>query len=586
MNLLARLALLGTMNVWCLAGYLVCAPINLLQPDKAAGRWAEEVASKMPLEKKVAQLVFVDIAGGYIPDGDARLAEWIRQARAGVGGMVLYGGTPRDVAALLNRLQREAEIPLLMAADFEGGPGQQVTGATEFPANMAFAAIGSEDLMFKAAQVGAREGRSMGIHLTYSPVVDLSTRPESPSESVRSFGSDVNLLGRLVKAYIRGYMENGMLTTAKHYPGRGNVEPWPAQPAFTTITKSAAAMENEDLAAFKKAIDAGVPFVMTEHIIVPSLTDGSDLPASIERKLATGWLRDKLGFRGILTTDDLWYDHVVGRFGPVEVGVKALQAGHDLLLKPKDPLAMIAGVVEAVKGGRLSEAHIDQAVRKLLYWKARLELPRNRYVDESQVQTQVGTREHWELAQEVADRSLTLLRNDGVFPVAATSLNNVVNINIQKLESDPMPGVLAGKLKSAFSGVKDFTLRPDMDPAAYDRALAAARDADLVILSLFVQRDRLVDATPLRKRDMEMIDRIVAAKPSRVIAMSYGNPYLIRKLAQVPAFAVGYGERSWFGNQPIFFDSFIKLVKGQIVARGKLPVNVSEKYSMGSGLPN
>ena len=109
-----------------------------------------------------------------------------------------------------------------------------------------------------------------------------------------------------------------MLTTAKHFPGRGNVETWPADPAFTTIKKSAAEMEAQEFAAFKKAIDAGVTFVMTEHIIVPSVTNGSDLPASVEKQLATGWLRDRLGFKGLLTTDDLWYDHAVQSKNAIE----------------------------------------------------------------------------------------------------------------------------------------------------------------------------------------------------------------------------------------------------------------------------
>ena len=565
-------------------GHALCEGTHAFAPSEDAEKWAERTLSKLPLEKKVAQLVFIDIAGGYLSERDPRLLEWLRLAREGVGGIVTYGGTPRDVAALLNRLQKEAPLPLLMAADFEGGPGQQVSGATEFPANMAFAAIGSEDLVYRVAQVGAREGRAMGFHLTYSPVVDLSTRPEGPAESVRSFGSDVNLLGRLVKSYIRGYMDGGMLATAKHYPGRGNVEPWPAQPLFTMIKKSAQQMESEDLAAFKKAIEAGVPLVMTEHIVVPSLTDDSTLPASVERKLATVWLREKLGFQGILTTDDLWYEHVVNRFGPVEVGVKALQAGHDLLLKPKDASAMIRGVMEAVKAGQVSEAHVNQAVRKLLYWKARLRLPTNRHVDESRVSSTVGTQEHWALAQEVADRSLTLLKNDGVLPLPSSALKNCVNISIQKLESDPSPPMLSAKLKSAFPSIKDFTLRPDLGAAGYARVFEAAKAADLVVLSLFVQRDRLGDATPLRASDLSIINRIVEAKPKRVVAMSYGNPHLIRKLNTVPAFVVGYGERGWFGNQPIYFDSFIKWVKGEIKAEGQLPVNVSDEYRVGSGI--
>src|SRR5690606_3269801 len=124
----------------------------------------------------------------------------------------------------------------------------------------------------------------------------------------------------------------------------------------------------------RHAIAAGVDYVMTEHVAVPSVTGGSPLPASVERKLATDWLRDSLDFKGMLTTDDLWYDHVVSRFGAEEVAVRAFEAGHDLILKPKDPVRTIAAMVAAVRSGRISEARVDGAVRRLLTLKARLNL--------------------------------------------------------------------------------------------------------------------------------------------------------------------------------------------------------------------
>jgi beta-N-acetylhexosaminidase len=163
--------------------------------------WVDRTLAGLSLEKKVAQIVTVDITGGYVADDDPRLARWIELARDhGVGIFVLYGGTPRDVARLLNRLQKAAAIPLLISADFEGGPGQQVTGASEYPANMAFAAAADEDLMYRAAAAAAVEGRAMGIHLTYTPVCDISWDPDNPAESVRSFGGDLDLLGRMVRA--------------------------------------------------------------------------------------------------------------------------------------------------------------------------------------------------------------------------------------------------------------------------------------------------------------------------------------------------------------------------------------------------
>ena len=554
-----------------------------LSPGAAA--WVEKTLASLSLEKKIGQIVCSDIAGGYIADGDPKLGRWLGLARDhGLGMFVLYGGTPRDVAHLLNRLQKAAAIPLLISADFEGGPGQQVTGASEFPGNMGFAAARDEDLMYRAAAAGAVEGRAMGIHLTYTPVCDIGWDPDNPAESVRSFGGDLDLLGRMVRAYVRGYHENGMLTSAKHFPGRGDVSNMPGNPGWAWIDKPAAEVEAQEFRAFKHGIDAGVDFVMTEHIAVPSVAGGSDLPASVEKKLVTGWLKGKLGFQGIVTSDDLWYDHVAARFGAEEVAVKAFEAGHDVILKPKDPVAAIAALAAAVRSGRIPESRVDEAARKVLTLKARLGLYKARLVDEARVGELVGTAAHQALVQEVADRSLTLLKNDGAVPVAAGAAPKIVNIAVQKAVDDPVPALLAAKLAAAFPGTRSFTLRPEMDAAYYETVWKAAGESDLVVLSLFVPRNRMGDAAPLRDGDLALLRKIIAAKPKAVVAMSYGNPQLIRKIPDVAAFLVGYGERGWFGNQAVYFDSFIKALKGELKPSGKLPVRVSEQYPIGAGL--
>jgi beta-N-acetylhexosaminidase len=552
-----------------------------------AQQWAAETLAKLSLEQKIGQMICPDIAAGYITDNDPRLAGWIKQAKElGVGTFVLYGGTPRDVAHLLNRLQKEAAIPILISADFEGGPGQQVTGASEFPANMGQAAVGSEDLMYRLARIGAIEGRAMGIHLTYTPVVDIAVRPDNPAESVRSFGGDMDLLGRMVRAYTRGYRDGGMLTTAKHFPGRGDVAIIPGVADFQQVDKPAADYEAHESVAFKHAVDAGVSFIMTEHIAVPSITGGSMLPASVEKKLATTWIREKLGFKGILTTDDLWYAHVVKRFGENEVAVLAVEAGHDIVLKPKDPAGAIRAIAAAVRSGRIPQSRIDEAVSKLLELKARLSLHKNRFVDESRVNALVGTPEHLATVQEAADRSLTLLKNDGLLPLAPARLTGgkVVQIVVQKLDGDPSPAALTTKLAAVIPGLTTFTLRPDLDPAYCEKAWPTIEAADLVIVSLFVQRTRLVDAAPIREADLTFLKRVMAAKPKAVMAMSYGNPQIIRRIGDVTAFAVGYGERGWFGNQPVYFESFVKLLKGELTPTGKLPVKVSDTYPIGAGI--
>ena len=584
---------IGTAALFALSGCTADAPARrgagtspsaLDPPNEAATAWAESTLAGLTLDKKIGQLIAPDITAGYIADDDPRLQRWIELARdQGVGMFVLYGGTPRDVAHLLNRLQGEAEIPILMAADFEGGPGQQVSGAAEYPPNMAFAAAGSEELVYRASAAAAVQGRAMGIHLTYTPDVDIAWRPENPAEAGRSFGGDLDLLGRLVHAYVRGYHENGMLTTAKHFPGRGDIELMPDNPPWTWIDKSAADVAAQEFSAFQHAVDAGVDFIMTEHIAVPSVADGSQLPASQEKKLATDVIRDQLGFDGILTTDDLWYDHVVARFGAEEVALRAFEAGHDIILKPRDPIATIAAMAEAVRSGRISEERIDRAVLKLLTLKARLGLQHNRFVDEYRVGDFVGTREQLALVQEVADRSLTMLENDQVIPVDPGRMSRAVNINIQKVDGDPAPAALSARLTSAFPGIQNFTIRPDADRTVYDEAWRAVAGSDLVILSLFVQRTRYVDATPIRREDLSLIQRIIDAKPGSVVAMAYGNPHLIREIPRVAAFLVGYGEQGWYGNQEVYFDSFIGALTGELSPSGKLPVRVSGRHPIGSG---
>jgi beta-N-acetylhexosaminidase len=438
--------------------------------------------------------------------------------------------------------------------------------------------------MYRAAVLGGVEGRAMGIHLTYTPVVDILVRPENPSESVRSFGGDLDLMGRLVRAYVKGYHESGMLTTAKHFPGRGDIEVFPEFPDFRFINKPAEMVENQEFKAFKLAIDAGVDFVMSEHIAVPSVTEGSSLPASVEGRLVTGWLKDKLGFKGILTTDDLWYDHVIQRFGPVEVALKALEAGHDVLLKPKDPVAVINGTVEAVKSGRIAESRIDHSVLKILTLKARLGLHKNRLVDEDQVNKLVGIPAHLAVAQEAADRSVTLIKNEGVLPLNAAEMKNIVHVCIQKYDDDPSPAKLSAKLSAAFPEIKNYILRFDTNPAVYGTILSEARQADLVIVSLFVQRTRQEDNAPFQESDLAFLKELFKTGQGNIVAMSYGNPFLIRKMAEVPSFLVGFAERGWYGNQEVYFDSFIKLLEGDLVPQGKLPVKVSDRYPLGFGL--
>lgn len=370
-------------------------------------------------------------------------------------------------------------------------------------------------------------------------------------------------------AYIRGYQENGMLATAKHYPGRGDVEI--LEDEFLRNSKPAARVEAEDLRAFGSAIDSGVAFVMSEHITIPALTGGSDLPASVEPKLASYWLRERLGFQGVLTTDDLWYPKVVKRFGAERAGVMAVQAGHDVLLKPANAVATIEALVRAVESGDIPLARIDASVEKILYSKARLGLHRDRFVDPERIGSVVGAKAHRDLVREVAERSLTALVDRGVFPAKREALGTIVYVSSQKNEGDPAPLSAAQKMREGLSLRESFLLGPGVDPARYDAARRAGLSADTVVVSLFHQRTVYRDRGVLPSRDLELI-RGFAAAGVRTLVLSFGNPYLAEDLPGVSAFVVGYGEGGFYGNQLVYADAFVRLLKGEITPSGKLPV--------------
>lgn len=552
-------------------------------PDAEATSWADEQLARLSLERRVAQMFWEPIEGDYLAADDPRMARWSALARDhGVGGFVVYGGTPHTVAHLLNSLQGASSLPLLISADFEGGPGQQFAGATEFPANMALAAIGSEELAYSVGRVGAREGRAVGIHLTYAPVVDVQNLPANPALGVRSFGADLGQLKRLSTALVRGYQGNGMLATAKHYPGRGDVELIPGT-EFMVNRKPADRVIAEDLAAFEAVIHAGVAFVMSEHIAVPALTDGSDLPASVNRTLAFHWLRERLGFKGVLISDDLWYPKVTRRFGAERASVLAVRAGHDAILKPADTIASITAVVGAVRAGEIPPAQIDESVRKLLYWKARLGLHRSRIVDAARIPREVGVREHRELRDRIADESLTLVRNREFFPVRR-ELGRVVHVAIHRREREPAVAEVGSRLAAAFKVSETFSIGPTTDRSLREEAVAAARSADTVLVSLFSQRKVYVDNGRLSQADRHLISALSAARPDSTVVMAYGNPYLTADAPDATAVLTGYGEGGFFGNQLVYADSLVRLLQGGIRPRGRLPVTVAPGLEIGTGI--
>src|SRR5436190_2917181 len=387
-----------------------CGGGQTARPAAPAPVSVDAALATLTPRQKVAQLVVPWLGGNYMALDDSAYqiaTRWVDSLE--VGGIIVSVGSPYDIAAKLNALQRRSKLPLLISADLEWGAGMRVVGATAFPCIMAAGATGDERDAYTIGRVAALEGRAVGIHVNFAPDADVNNNPLNPIINVRSFGEDPRAVARLVRAYVQGLQDNGMLATLKHFPGHGDTE-IDSHIGLPTIRVGYGRLDTLELVPFRAGIDAGAQVVMSAHIAFPAFT-GDDEPGTLSAAVMTGLLRDSLGFRGMVVTDALDMGAIVAKYGAGEATVRAFLAGSDLLLMPANPDSAIAAMTAAVPGGRITPQRLDASVRRLLEVKRRPGLFARRTVPVDSIMSIVGSKRFQDQADDLAVRALTLVRD-------------------------------------------------------------------------------------------------------------------------------------------------------------------------------
>src|SRR5207302_1741853 len=338
-------------------------------------------------------------------------------------GPFLYGSHRYETVMLLNRLQEEAKLPLLIAADFERGVPARLFGTTVFPHAMAFGAAGKLDYAENFGRITAQEARAICIHWNFFPVADVNSNPANPIINTRSFGEDPQQVGDLLSAYIRGAHEGGMLTTAKHFPGHGETDT-DSHLGVARVNVDLGHLQNIELPPFKKAIASGVDSIMVAHVTVPALESDPNRVATTSTAVVTDLLKKQLNFKGVVVTDALdmagltrLYANNIGR-----AAVDAFKAGNDLLLIPADLDASYRSMLDAVHSGEISSARLDESVLKVLETKASLGLHKAHLVNMDDVSKEVGKPQNLAIGQQIADDAITLVREySKLLPIKAVS---------------------------------------------------------------------------------------------------------------------------------------------------------------------
>ncbi|MFH9013896.1 glycoside hydrolase family 3 protein [Streptomyces sp. NPDC017943] len=559
------------------------------------------LVSRMTLEEKVGQLFVMRVYGhsATAPDQadiDANLKEiGVRTAaeliaRYRVGGIIYFTWAhntrdPHQIADLSNGIQRASlglprGLPVLVSTDQEHGIVARVgEPATLFPGAMAVGAAGSRSDARTLGRVAGRELRAMGIRQDYSPVADVNVNPANPVIGVRSFGADPQAVSALVAAEVAGYQRSGVAATAKHFPGHGdtNVD---SHTGFPTITHSRELWEKLDAPPFRAAIAAGIDSIMTAHLMVPALDDSGD-PATLSRPILTGILRERLGYDGVVVTDSLGMEGVRTKYGDERVPVLALKAGVDQLLNPPDLDLAWNAVLTAVREGELTEERLDRSVLRILRLKAKLGLFREPYVRLGDVERTVGTRSHRAAADRIAERSTTLLVNEGrLLPLSRRRYPRVLVVGADPASpsgtTGPPTGVLAGALSDLGFTATASSTGTAPTAATIAKAVAAARDVDAVVVATYN-----VGAGSSQRT---LVEQLVATG-TPVVAVAIRNPYDVAQLPSVPAYLAAY---SW---TDVEVRAAARVIAGRVRPRGKLPVPVQRAddpaqvlYPIGHGL--
>lgn len=487
--------------------------------------------STSPFYRLAASCVMPNVSEDkYSVDADYR-ENIHRLVEAGVAGFCVFQGKLEETASMITTLQRIANGNLLMSADYEYGLPMRLEGGTAFPQAMALGRANDTAITRKIAQAIAREARGIGIHWNFAPVCDVNSNPKNPIINIRSFGESPEAIIPHIVAMIEGMQSEGVIACAKHFPGHGDTA-IDSHLALPTLEYSLDRLEQTELAPFRAAIGGGVRSVMVAHLSAPILAQAGNeftevdsrfqfdgnLPASLSRAITTGFLKNKLGFRGLTVTDALEMQSITKQYSSGEAAIRAMDAGSDVVLIPEKPWEAIESLARKAEANPAFAERLRQAAERID--EAKQWCKNTSVTLESKP---ISLEEHGTLALQAAKKAVRIENGNTILPLsqyetfAAFAVMQDENIQpgaeffhylAQVVESDCDFGFLDANIS-------------DEDATALAEQTA---DAEIIVVALFMRAKShhgTVDVPSHLNHALSLI-----ADGRKIIAVLLGNPYL------------------------------------------------------------
>ena len=586
----------------------ILLPVPIKPIDKDGEKWVEKTLKGMTLEQKVGQMFMVWARMQFLNVQSPeflKLRDDLQRFHLGGFGVtdpfedgLLFKSEPYEAAMLINALQSDSDVPLLVAADFERGLAMRLDGVTSFPHAMAFGATHNPDYARDYGRIVGEEARAIGVEWNFFPDADVNSNPANPIINTRSFGEDPQQVAAMVRAYIDGAHQSGMLTTAKHFPGHGDTDT-DTHLATARINENLEHLNTIELVPFKAAIEGGVDTVMVGHLAVPALDPDPNHVATVSPRIVDGLLKHDFGFKGLVVTDALDMNGLTRLFGygPDAAGkasVAAVKAGNDFLLIPADLESSYNGLLHAVQHGEIPEARIDESVTKILRMKAAVGLDKARLVDVNTLSVSISKPDNLSKAQDIADASVTLVRdNRQVLPFRAkavgTNSHHPTYQKIEEVRGRQLAVIITDDSRSDSGRVFDQEIRhrsPEMrtiwvdDRTAVgmtDTVLQAVQQAEKVVVTIYaipsagrikMENGQFKASSDMSDAPAALVKNILQRAGAKTVVVAMGNPYLATDFPEVQNYMCTYS------NAQVSDVAAVKALFGDIPIHGHLPVTI------------
>ncbi|MFC3015554.1 glycoside hydrolase family 3 protein [Virgibacillus litoralis] len=528
----------------------------------------------MTLKEKIGQMLMPDFRnwdGENVTEMLPEIEQTVKEYD--LGGVILFREnvvTTEQTAKLVSAYQEASEkYGLLMTIDQEGGIVTRLQSGTDFPGNMALGATRSTDLSNDVGKAIGEELNSLGINMNLAPVMDVNNNPDNPVIGVRSFGGSPELVADMGIAYTKGLQSTGVAATAKHFPGHGDTAV-DSHLGLPEVPYDKERLMDVELFPFQKAMEANIDAIMTAHVTFPKIDDtkviskkdGTEisLPATLSHKVLTGLMREEMGYDGLIITDALNMNAITEHFGSVDAVIRAVKAGTDIVLMPVGLEKVADGLLNAVETGEISEERIEASVERILTLKVKRKIIKSESptpVDEivENAEEVVGAEQHKQVETEVANKSITLLKNDNALPLDLSNDEKVVVVGNSFVDS----------LYNAVSKHHPNTEVIQTSGPLNDEQLAQVQDASAVVAGTYTYN---VSGRSEDSSQMQMVNQLIEEASSPVIGVGIRNPYDIMAYPEIDGYLAQYGFRD------ASFEATAASLFGENNPTGLLPVTI------------